>query len=247
MDSLVADLSALGLSEKSARVYLTLLQLGSGTVHDIASRAGIVRTTCYPILEELERRGLVTTTRAGKKTIFLAEAPESLIRNAQTAELTARKLVPALAHIFDGNEKRPKIKVYEGLSGVWHVYNQVIVGEGHEIRSFVPADTAIRIAGEKKVRAYIRARVGKKIRMRAIMQRSPLIEKEYAKYDTYELRESRFIDPKKFPVPVEITLYPPHHIAIASFPENLGMIIESKPIYTALGSLFELVWLSGTK
>ncbi len=244
MDSIRHKLEEVGLSAKAAQIYIALLQLGSGTVHDIAARAGIVRTTCYPLLEELQKRGLVTTTRSGKKTIYVGEHPDKLVDNVEATTSLARAIVPTLAHMLSGNSKRPKIEIYEGMAGVWRAYEDVIRGEGYEVKAFVPADDAIELAGDRKVREYIRKRVKKGISMRAIMQKTPLIEKEYAKYNKGDLRESRFIDAKRFPMPVEIDLYPNHSIAITSFRDGMGLIIRSEQIHTALNSIFELLWSS---
>ncbi len=244
MESIRHQLEAVGLSTKAAQIYLALLQLGSGTVHDIASRAGIVRTTCYPLLEELQKRGLVTTTRSGKKTIYVVEHPDTLVNNIEEKASAARAIVPTLAHMLSGNSKRPKIEIYEGMAGVWRAYEDVIQGEGYEVKAFVPADDVIEFVGDRKVREYIRKRVKKGISMRAIMQKTPLIEKEYAKYNKGDLRESRFIDAKRFPMPVEIDLYPNHSIAITSFRDGMGLVIRSEQIHTALNSIFELLWSS---
>jgi len=242
MDSIQRQLEAVGLSEKAAQVYLALLQLGSGTVHDIASRAGIVRTTCYPLLEELQKRELVTTTRSGKKTIYVAEHPEQLVGTIEKTASLARAIVPTLAHVLAGNSKRPKVEIYEGTAGVWRAYEDVIAGEGYEVKAFVPADDVIAGLSDRKVKEYIRKRVKKNISLKAILPKTELIEKEYAKYDKGDLRESRFIDPKRFPMPVEIDLYPNNSIAITSFRDGIGLIIRSEPIHTALNSIFEVLW-----
>ena len=248
MESIKHQLKEIGLSEKAAAAYVALLQLGSGTVHDISTRAAIIRTTCYPLLDELEKRGLVSTTRSGKKTVYVAESPALLVANIEHTASLARSIVPTLEHLLSGNAKRPKIQIFEGITGVWRAYEDVIAGEGYEVKAFVPADEAVALAGERKVREYIRKRVKKNISMRAILPRTPLIEKDYAKYDKGDLRESRLIDPKRFPMPVEIDLYGKNKIAITSFRDGIGIIIESASIYTALNSMFELIWLSsGTK
>ena len=247
MDSIKHQLEGIGLSAKAAALYLSLLQLGSGTVQDIASRAGVVRTTCYPLLEELQKRGLVSTTRSGKKTIYVAEDPEQLVENIERTASIARGIVPTLAHVLSGNSKRPKIEIYEGIGGVWRTYEDVIKGENYEVKAFLPADEAVAIAGDRKVKEYIRKRVKKGISMRAIMQKTPLIEKEYAKYNKSDLREARFVDAKRFPMPVEIDLYPKHSIAITSFRDGIGLIIRSEPIHTALNSIFDALWASADK
>lgn len=242
MEPINKALQDIGLSEKGVSVYLALLQLGSGTVHDISKRAGVIRTTCYPLLNDLEKRGLVSTTRSGKKSLYVAESPTELLAHIDRSASLARSIMPTLSHMLSGNAKRPKIQIHEGISGVWRVYEDVIAGEDYEVKAFIPADDAIAIAGDRKVKEYIRKRVKKNISIRAILPKTALIEKEYAKYDKGDLRESRFIDPKRFPMPVEIDLYGGNKVAITSFREGIGMIIESASIYTAMNSLFELCW-----
>ena len=57
-------LQELGLSEKEARVYLALFELGPSVVSGLAKKAGINRSTTYVILETLAKRGLVSVPRA---------------------------------------------------------------------------------------------------------------------------------------------------------------------------------------
>ena len=47
------QLKSLGFSEKEARVYLALLELGPSTTTEIARKSKINRTTGYDILESL--------------------------------------------------------------------------------------------------------------------------------------------------------------------------------------------------
>ncbi len=61
--SLDRELSALGLSQKEATVYVALLELGTASVQAIARRADLVRPTTYVILEALTKKGLVQPKR----------------------------------------------------------------------------------------------------------------------------------------------------------------------------------------
>ncbi len=63
MDSkLIAQIkSNLGFSEKKAKIFLALLQLGETNVIEIAQKAKLKRTTVYNILPELVDEGLVAT------------------------------------------------------------------------------------------------------------------------------------------------------------------------------------------
>ncbi len=65
------NLTQLGLSEKEALLYLTLLRNGPSPVSLLAKRLGLKRVSLYPVLEALELRGLLAfeQTPVGRKYI----------------------------------------------------------------------------------------------------------------------------------------------------------------------------------
>ena len=72
------SLIEIGLSKKEARVYISLLSLGHGTVSQIARRANINRTTGYDILDSLFSKRLVNISGKEPKQEYAAEPPENL-------------------------------------------------------------------------------------------------------------------------------------------------------------------------
>ena len=73
------NLVKLGLSEKEARIYLLLLQIGSSPVSALAKRAHIKRVSVYSVLETLFDRGLVTFEQHPEGKRYLAYDPECLL------------------------------------------------------------------------------------------------------------------------------------------------------------------------
>ena len=71
-------LAQFDLIGKKADVYLAVLELGSGTVIEIARKSEIKRTTVYDILLDLEKSGLIYQTTKVNKRLFVAEDPEKL-------------------------------------------------------------------------------------------------------------------------------------------------------------------------
>ena len=64
----------LGFSEKKAKVFLALLQLGETNVLAIAQKAKLKRTTVYNILPELINEGLVASASTkGRKRYFVTD------------------------------------------------------------------------------------------------------------------------------------------------------------------------------
>ena len=53
---LVTNLIEFGLSDKEARIYLSLLESDTSMVQEIAKNAGVNRSSTYVVLESLKRK-----------------------------------------------------------------------------------------------------------------------------------------------------------------------------------------------
>ena len=60
--------------------------------------------------------------------------------------------------------------------------------------------------------------------------------------NTVPTRKIKLVDSQQFPFSVEITLYGRDRLAILSYQDQLGLIIESEQIAKTLKSIFELQW-----
>ena len=75
--NIIEQLNMLGLNGRQAKVYLTLLQLGSATAIEIAKAAKYKHPTVYDVLDALKEKRLVTETLSNGKKLFCAEDPET--------------------------------------------------------------------------------------------------------------------------------------------------------------------------
>src|SRR3989344_4581726 len=123
LKELPSTLHTLGFGEKEAVVYVALLELGRGTVTQIARKAGINRTTGYDILDSLSNKGVVNVSGKEPKQEYAAEPPEAVIqylkREAEAAKERiekARAFLPQLSAVH-ATQNRPRIKFYEGTDG----------------------------------------------------------------------------------------------------------------------------------
>lgn len=124
-------LQEIGLSEKEAQIYLALLQVDKDSIQDIAKKTNINRTTVYPVLESLNKKGLVSEVPDGKKTLYQAAAPERLETFVERQKvLLAEKskrlkdIIPELKGIQRTEGERPIIKFFEGRDGVVSAYEE---------------------------------------------------------------------------------------------------------------------------
>ncbi len=118
-------LQDLGLSEKEAQVYLALLEVENDSIIDIAKKTNINRTTVYPIIEGLLKKGLASEIQVGKKVFYQAESPERLETYVERQKLLfeekariIKDIIPQLKATQRDSGERPLVRMYEGHDGI---------------------------------------------------------------------------------------------------------------------------------
>jgi HTH-type transcriptional regulator, sugar sensing transcriptional regulator len=236
--NLADQLTQFGLNRKQAQIYLAMLELGQTSVIPIAKKTGILRTTIYDILEELEKKRLLTQTKKGKKRLFLAAEPENLERILEEKKEKLANLMPALKSLINTTGEKPIIRYYEGLEGIKEVYRDTLKYKG-ELVAFV-TENIISKLGQNFANEYKEKRKKAQISVRVIGPDTLEII-EYKKTDRRDLKETRLVSKDEFPFSIEMNIYG-NKLAFMSFSESLGLIVESNEIAKNMRFLFELAW-----
>lgn len=247
--NLEQSLIEIGLSRKEAGVYIALLLLGHGTVSQISRRANINRTTGYDILNSLSTKGLVSISGKEPRQEYTAESPESLsnfinqdIKIKNEALKRAEGIIPELKSIHNVKD-RPKVFFYEGREGLEKVYEDTLTST-ETIRAY--ANLEYMEAGlPGYFPGYFKRRAGAGIAIRAIGPKTAE-NLELARRNIEEKRETALVPKDKYDFSPEINIYD-NKVMIASWREQLGIIIESTEISDAMKVIFELAWLEAKR
>src|SRR3989338_2859882 len=78
--NLQETLQKVGLSEKEAKIYLALLELGQATVLELAKKSGIKRPTVYVVIEEMREKGYVAKAMRERRVCFTAKSPDLILQ-----------------------------------------------------------------------------------------------------------------------------------------------------------------------
>src|SRR3989338_5671808 len=100
-------LNELGFSEHESRVYLALLEIGTGTVTEIAGKAGTKRPTTYLVLDELQRRGFVSIVPHPKKLTYTSSGPDALLTFANERRRHLLDIMPPLESLHAQSKDKP--------------------------------------------------------------------------------------------------------------------------------------------
>lgn len=229
-----------GLTEKEASLYLAGIELGETSIQKLAEQAEIKRPTAYEIIQNLQKRGLFSLILRGKKRLFLAENPGNVFAILKAKQESFLKALPELSLFYSTGGKKPRIKFYEGVEGLKAMYWDTLESK-QKILVYGSIDDMWGIIPKEFISEYIKARIKKGLWVKGIIPNT-FAGQEYVKKDKQEYRELILIPRDKFIFSNEINIYN-DKLAIFSFPEKIGVIIESRKIAETQKSIFELAWL----
>lgn len=243
-NSMIKKLSEFGLNEKEVSVYLAALELGETNIQRLSKKSGVKRTTVYDIISSLKEKGLISEATKNKRAVYYAEDPRTLEKSMEEKMEKLKSIMPELLSITNLIDKKPKIRYFEGDEGIKEVYKDTLNYPNQELLAWAPEEAVTNFDEAFFDDYYLPQRIKKNIWVRGISNDKPRIKK-YIALNEKQLRKTK-ITPKEsfFDLEVEINLYAKNKIAIMSFEEKIGLIIESQKIYNTLKSIFEMNWNS---
>ncbi len=115
-------LSRLGIPEKAARAYLSLVSAGDATVSELARRAGLHRAECYRFLPFLREKGLAAPMNRGKRTIWRAAPPAALSALRREFDESFDAALSRLSAAYESIGLRAELTHGKGPEAVGKVY-----------------------------------------------------------------------------------------------------------------------------
>ncbi len=238
-------LEEIGLSEKEASVYIALLQVDAAPIHDIATKTGIKRTTVYPVLESLQKKGLVSETQKDKKVLFQAAPPERLETYVERQKILfeektkrLKDIIPQMKSIQREQGERPIIKSFQGRDGAISAYTEFynfsnsVEKEGYYI---INDDLLRDVFTENELNDFRELRKNKKIRTVVVYNKTSS-ERVFEKNKT-----ATRIDHHAFPISCDIGIID-DNIVISTLGTNISsLLIKSKDLAETLISLISYI------
>ena len=129
METIVKALQKTGLSRNEAKVYASLITLGSSKAGKVAKAAEIDRTSTYNSLKLLLEKGLASYVVIGKIKWFQATHPSRLLGLVKEKEEAIQEIIPHLLSEYQQKKMEENVRLFKGLRGVQTVL-QDIVHEG---------------------------------------------------------------------------------------------------------------------
>jgi sugar-specific transcriptional regulator TrmB len=237
-------LEDLGLSEKEAKVYLSLLEVDNDSVLDLAEKTKINRTTIYPVLESLSKKGLISEVKVDKKVRFQAEPPERLETYVERQKIVleehAKRLkdvIPQLKSVQRETGERPVVKLYDGKEGIISSLEDFFEtkDKGGEAYFLYSRDLIDDLVPEEQRKKYKNIRVSKNIRSKTIYS--------YSKGDIAEdnTADRIRVDGNKYPFLCDIVVYEDRVKITTLLKSNTAITIKSHDLAETMKSMLKLI------
>ncbi len=231
-----------GLTEKEAKVYMAVLQVGEAPVANVAARARLERTTVYNMLEEMKAKGLISLTKRRGIQYMSPLAPRILIERFKQSANHAEQILPSLMEMAYSSPLKPRLRFYEGPDGMKEILREFSFSKTPAI-GFTDYERM-----PKEMFKFIRSEIvprrrSFKMPVRLVVPRNPTNERIQHE-DKIHYGEHRLVDFPKQQSGLELILFNTNNIAFSSFTphESFGVILDSEAIYQALKNLFLIVW-----
>jgi len=243
---MLSQLKNIGLSDKEAKVYIAMLELGKATAHEIADKAGVKRPTAYVAIEELQKQGLAQKKKKGSKTLFFTDSPSQLLSNInrdlkifEQKRTELEKIFPQLLTLYNLGEEKPQVRYFEGKEGLLKMQEEFLKSKEKMIRGISSLDAVLKYFPNQKTDYSVR-RIKKGIRARFIYTSSQ--GDIFSRSDKKGLWETKYIDLSKLKFDADISIVD-DFIAISSLKGKLsGTIITHKDLANSFKNLYDFLW-----
>ena len=252
---MLSELIQLGLTNGEARVYLSLLKLGSSKVGSIVKDSRVSYSKVYDVLERLITKGLVSYALIDDIKHFNAVEPYMLQEYIQKKEEQIKlqkdvvdKIIPDLISIVGKRRKnrrekdiyrRSHAEIFKGDKGLRTAYEILLTdsNEGEKIlRYFYPYDDYHDIASPFYSRLY-QFQKSKDIVERGISTINFRKSKHY-KEEVPKDVNMRFVN---FPLPATMDIFQ-DKILMISWDNTSGILIYSEEMANHFRNYFDSIW-----
>lgn len=245
-----STLQLFGFSEEEVAVYIASLEFGTQPASIIAKKAHLKRGQTYNILSQLKDKGVIQEFTKNGVRQFSSQSPSTLLSllSAREEEITVQKqkilqILPLLEKLRNPLITQPKVRFYQGVSGLKEVYNDTIKTPNKTMYAVCDFDHTFPAEHSKELHTwlwnYTDRRAGRNVKFVGIVNKSKESDLAY-KWRRKQKRTMKMLTDVY--LPVELIIYGDKVALISTKEDMVGVIIEDKPIADMLRNMHQAIW-----
>ncbi len=247
-------LKDLGLNDKEVAVYLALIEMGHSPVRVIAGKAKVNRGTTYDILKSLQDQGLVSFYDTKSHQYFVAEPPEKLMqllevksKNIDELKIKVQQALPQIKAKFEKQGGKPTVKLYEGLNGIKHILEDVLVTmeASADKTYYIYSSSDVRKNVYLAMKDFSEKRIKKNIKVQSISlgEGGQLVGLDERKWMSPFGGSPEGGKQQNLKATYEIIYFGKvAHISLDNAENPVGVVIQNDEIYQTQKLIFENIW-----
>lgn len=233
----------LGFTNKEADAYLALLEFGTQPASVIAKKTGFPKSTILFLFEGLLKKGYIRKSQRGRVQYFYADPSD--FEKLKTKEIednknALNKTVPLLKEFKSPYSSEPKVTFFEGVDGCKKAYSMILDSKTEVFEFGIHGDLEEKF-GEKFMNDFIKARVKKKIHLKAIAKKDKIHER-LSKLNKTELREIQYFPKEKGMLYSSIAIFENKVLLLNLFQDAFAILIDNKEVAESLRTIFKMSW-----
>jgi sugar-specific transcriptional regulator TrmB len=245
------ELTALGLGEDEAKMYIALLEIGETPAGELIKKTGLHRQIVYTTLEKLAQRDFVKVIVKRKTKHWSANDPHILLREAQEREAMAKELVPKLLSLGALAKQKQAVRLYENDAGLAEMLMRQMQSAPIDSEYLVIGSSPLLYTTAMKRTEMLSAieavRIQRRVKMKLIFSEKERENAEMA-FRTYFShqpkglqREYRYL-PERFDSPIGIHIWKSAVELVIYGDVLLCIEIENKDLPKDFLTYFEYLW-----
>lgn len=238
-------LTDVGLLPSETKVYLGTLELGPSTVQNIAKKANISRTATYEAIELLRKRGLMTSSTSGKRTLFASEDPSRIVSYLKTEQQKFSTTLSDIEQMIGSLQLmaggiKPLVKVYEGEEAIPAYFDQLKKANPDSMFEISNLDDVYAHLESKTIESSRKAVSWKTIKTLRLLHRGEIRHKrEDVEYCKLAERFGEFHS--------DISIYGNYVSLMTFIGRPVVVILESRVVADTIRTLFNAAWDASCK
>ncbi len=237
---LYSILQEAGLKPKEAKIYVAALSQGIASLSEIARKARVRRPTAYLVIDDLIKKNLLVAVPRGQKTYYQAAKPKALIERLLRQKDRVATILPALQKIYRRNLVKPQIRFYAGKENVQRMSEEIY--RAPEIWALFSPANFFKVFTAEDNRHLFRILIRHGGMLHDLFEDTKKArEFARAKYRS-GVSEVKFL-PKNFKIATDLLVFQ-NKVALISFQNILGIIIEDQNIAQMQKTMLKFIWES---
>lgn len=236
-------LQEVGLPEKAALIYLSLLGKQKMTISEIARESNIKRATCYEYLDLLLNKDFVIRVPVGKRMFYSAVEPKKILTDFKRKTAHLEDKIHEMTSLHDAAVHKPRVVFYEGKREIKNIYDDIFKTVADVYTIFPPA-VFFENFTEEDYTEFDRSNATYALKTRDLF----VVDKYYKKIKEIRGRSGSAdkLDkklPPWFTCNVDVVVYA-DKVALISLRDLSAIVIQNKDIADLFKNMHTFLWKS---